>query len=102
MNSNFANNIANSKVQQAYDAGVATRVSKVEKKASDAIKSFADLVDEINKLQNETVGTSAKTEVNTVAADVNNSSVMVTKMLAAQMQALHNITTAEAGPEQSA
>ncbi len=85
--------IGNAKVQQAYDTGLENRLSKVDKKASDAIKSFGELVSELNKLSTETAGTTAKKEVAGITADLNNSTVMVTRMLEAHLAALHNVVT---------
>lgn len=79
------------KIQQAYDVAVERRMEKLNKKANDAIKSFAELVDEITKLQNDSSGTTIKKDVAALATDMNNSSVMMTRMLTAQIQALHDI-----------
>lgn len=91
MNSSFASTLMNSKIQQAYEVAVEKRVDKVNKKANDAIKSFADLVDEINKLQVESKGTTVNKEVSTLGTDMSNSMVMMTRMLTAQLEALHGI-----------
>ena len=91
MNSNFANAISNSKVQQAYDVVVEKRLDKVNKRANEAIKSFADLIDEIDRLQNESKGSTVDKEVKPLATDLTNTSVLVTRMLTAQLEALHNI-----------
>ena len=91
MSSNFDNLIGNNKLQQAYDVAVEKRISKVTQKANSAIKSFAELVDEINRLQNESKGTTIKKEVTAVGTDMSNSMVMVTRMLEAQLQTLHGI-----------
>lgn len=95
MNSNFASTLVNPKIQQAYDVGVEKRVDKVNKKANDAIKSFADLVDEINKLQVESKGTTTNKEVAILGTDMSNSMVMMTRMLTAQLEALHGIVRPE-------
>lgn len=95
MSVDIPNTIVNSRIQQAYDVGVTTRADKVTKKANDAIKSFADLVDELSRLQSESKGTTVKEEVAKWASDMNNTSVMVTRLLEAQLQALHGIVRPE-------
>jgi hypothetical protein len=89
--------IGNAKIQESYDAALEGRLSKVNKRASDAINSFSALVSELNKLSNETTGTTAKKEVAGITADMNNSTVMVTRMLEAQLAALHNVVKPDAG-----
>ena len=95
MNSSFANTLGNTKIQQAYDVVVEKRFDKVNKKANDAIQTFAQLVDEINKLQTESKGTTVNKEVATLGTDMSNSMVMVTRMLTAQLEALHGIVKPE-------
>ncbi len=84
-------NTANLKIQKSYNADLEKRLDNVNKRASDAIQSFSELVSEINKLQTTSTGTSSSKEVAGIAADLNNSQVMVTRMLEAQLSALHNI-----------
>lgn len=93
--------LINGKIQQAYNIDLESKLSTVDKKATAAMQSFAELVSEINKLQSTSKGTSNAKEVAGIAADLNNSQVMVTRMLEAQLSALHNIVkpeTSEAMP----
>ena len=85
----------NGKIQQAYDVAIEKRLTRLSDRANSAFKSFADLVEEINRLQNESTGTTVKKEVATLANDMNNSTVMMTKMLAAQLETLHKIVRPE-------
>lgn len=89
--------IGNAKIQQAYDASLESRLTKVDKKASDAIKSFSELVSELNKLSSEAAGTTSKEQVAGITADLNNSTVMVTRMLEAHLATLHNVVKPDAG-----
>lgn len=91
MSADFASALNGMKVQQSFDADVAKRVGKVEGKANEAIQSFASLVEEINNLQKDSLGTTKKEEVNQLANDMNNSQVMLTRMLTANLEALHGI-----------
>ena len=99
MSTNFASALGNAKIQEAYDKVVDTRMQKVSQRANSAIQSFADLISEINKLQNESKGTSAKKEVAEIANDMNNSSVMLTRMLTAQLETLHGVVRPDVGAE---
>lgn len=83
--------LSTDKVQKAIDLAVELRMGKVNQKANDAIKSFAELVEQITKLKNDSNGTTIKKDVAALATDMNNSSVMMTRMLTAQLQALHDI-----------
>ena len=87
----FASALGNTKIQEAYDKAVDSRMQKVTQRANSAIQSFADLITEINKLQNESKGTTVKKEVETIANDMNNSTVMLTRMLTAQLETLHGV-----------
>ena len=91
MSTNFTSALGNRKIQEAYDVAVEKRLDKVSKKANDAIKSFAELVDEINRLQNDSKGTTAKKEIASIATDMSNSTVLMTKMLTAQFEALQGV-----------
>lgn len=90
-NNNFASTLGNINIQEAYDKAVDTRMQKVTQRANSAIQSFADLIAEINKLQNESKGTTVKKEVEVIANDMNNSTVMFTRMFTAQLETLHGI-----------
>ncbi len=92
--------VKTTRVQNAFDKALDT--SRLTKKANEAIDSFAKLVDEINNIQKNSIGTTKKGEVSTIANEMNNSSVMVTKMLAAQVQALHQIIYTEPQGQQEA
>ena len=87
--------ITNPKIQQSFNADLGSRLTKVDKKASQAMQSFAELVSEINKLQVDSKGTTGGREVASLANDLNNSQVMVTRMLEAQLAALHKVAKPE-------
>lgn len=93
--------LINGRIQQAYNTDLESKLGTVDKKATAAMQSFAELVSEINKLQSVSKGTTSAKDVAGIAADLNNSQVMVTRMLEAQLSALHNIVkpeTSEAMP----
>lgn len=91
MDTNIAGVFPADKIQQSYNADLESRISKVQKRANDAIKSFSDLVDEVARLQNDSKGTTAKEKVTSWASDVNNSTVMFSRMLEARVQALYGL-----------
>ncbi len=95
MNTNVAGIFPTDKIQQSYNVDLEKRIDKVQKRANDAIKSFSDLVDEIARLQNDSKGTTAKEKVTNWASDVNNTTVMFSRMLEARVQALYGLVQPE-------
>ena len=92
MSTNFAININNDKIKEAYNASLENRITKVSKTAGSAVESFASLIDQINKLQNEAKGNK---KVQEAANEMNNTMVMATRMLAAHLEVLNKVTTPE-------
>ena len=78
-------------IQRAYISDLNSSLPKLEKKASEAIKSFADLVDELNKVTKLSTGTPVKEQVSNLTANMNNTQVFFTKMLTEQLGLMHNI-----------
>jgi hypothetical protein len=82
-------NLSNPKVQAAYQSDLTERYQKLEKAADQTIQSFANLIDELGKLKQDSAGTEVKEPLGKITNEVNNSSVYITKMLAEQMQLIH-------------
>lgn len=78
-------------VKQAYIQELTTNLPTLERKANEAIKSFADLVSELNKVSNLSNGTPVKEQVSKLTGELNNSSVFFTKMIAEELGKLHGI-----------
>ena len=81
----------NTKIEQAFNTDLASKYKNVEKKASEAIGSFAKLVDELIKLKELSTGTQAKQQITKLTTELNNSSVFFTKMISEELGSLHNI-----------
>lgn len=93
----------NPKIEQAFSTDLSLKYKQVEKRASDAIGSFASLVDELIKLKELSKGTPAKETVTKLAGELNNSSVFFTKMISEELQKIHQIVnsgTPDINPEE--
>lgn len=93
----------NPKIEQAFTLDLATKYKQVEKKASEAIGSFANLVEELIKLKELSKGTPAKESVTKLAGELNNSSVFFTKMISEELEKIHkivNVTPSSNSPEE--
>lgn len=85
----------NSKIQQAYVTDLSDNIPKLEKKASDAIKSFAELVNELNKVNKLSTGTPVKDQISKLTGELNNSSVFFAKMIGDELNKLSNIVNSD-------
>ena len=85
----------NSKIQQAYVNDLSDNIPKLEKKASDAIKSFAELVNELNKVNKLSNGTPVKDQISKLTGELNNSSVFFAKMIGDELNKLSNIVNSD-------
>lgn len=85
-------------IQRAYISDLTESLPKLERRASEAIKSFADLVAELNKVSKLSNGTPVKEQVSNLTANMNNTQVFFTKMLTEQLGLMHNIISSD--PEQ--
>ncbi|OGI20658.1 MAG: hypothetical protein A3B68_08920 [Candidatus Melainabacteria bacterium RIFCSPHIGHO2_02_FULL_34_12] len=83
------------KVQKAYVSDLSSNLPKLEKKASEAIKSFADLVAELNKVNKLSSGTPAKEQITRLAGELNNSSVFFAKMIGDELGKLHTMVNGD-------
>ena len=83
----------NPKIEQAFAIDLATKYKQVEKKASEAIGSFAGLVEELIKLKELSKGTPAKETITKLAGELNNSSVFFAKMISEELGKIHQIVT---------
>lgn len=83
----------NAKIEQAFSVDLANKYKKVEKKASEAISSFANLVDELIKLKELSTGTNAKEPITKLASELNNSSVFFAKMISEELSKIHEVVT---------
>lgn len=95
MNTNVAGIFPTDKIQQSYNVDLERRIDKVQKKANDAIGAFANLLSEVARLQDDSKGTTAKEKITTWATDINNSTVMFSRMLEARVQALYGLDKVE-------
>jgi hypothetical protein len=86
-------------IQKSYVSDLTDNLPKLEKKASEAIKSFAALVDELNKVSQLSSGTPVNKQVKELSANMNNTQVFFTKMLIDQLGAMNNIVKGD-GPQQ--
>ena len=93
--------ILNTKIDQAYFDNFTDSLPSLNKKASDAIKSFAELVDELNKIGKLADGTPVKAQIKDLTANMNNTQVFFTRMLTEQLGVMHNIVNGD-NPEQEA
>ncbi len=78
-------------IQKSYISDLTSNLPKLEKKASEAIKSFAELVDELNKVSQLSNGTPVNKQVKELSANMNNTQVFFTKMLIDQLGTMNNI-----------
>lgn len=82
-------------IQKSYISDLTSNLPKLEKKASEAIKSFAELVDELNKVSQLSNGTPVKDQLKDLTANMNNTQVFFTRMLAEQLGVMHNIVNGD-------
>jgi len=85
----------NSKIQQAYVNDLSNNIPKLEKKASDAIRSFAELVSELNKVNKLSTGTPVKDQISKLTGELNNSSVFFAKMIGDELNKLSTIVNSD-------
>ena len=78
-------------IQKAYISDLTSSLPRLEKKASDAINSFAKLVDELRTVADKSAGTPVKDQIKDLTANMNNTQVFFTKMLTEQLGVMHNI-----------
>ena len=82
-------------IQKSYISDLTSNLPKLEKKASDAIKSFAELVDELNKVGKLADGTPVKAQIKDLTANMNNTQVFFTRMLTEQLGVMHNLVNGD-------
>ena len=83
--------VTSENISRAYVQELTSNLPALEKKASDAIKSFADLVAELNKVNKLSNGTPVKEQITKLTGELNNSSVFFTKMISDELTKLHGI-----------
>ena len=81
-------------IQRSYVGDLTSSLPTLNKKANEAIKSFAELVIELNKVSQLSNGTPVKEQVKSLTANMNNTQVFFTKMLTEQLGAMHDIVSA--------
>ncbi len=86
---------SSNQIQKSYTNDLTNSLPRLEKKASDAIKSFAELVRELNEVSQLSNGTPVKEQIKHLTANMNNTQVFFTKMLTDQLGAMHNIVNNE-------
>lgn len=77
------------KIVQSFNTDVVKKYEQVENKANTLMKSFADFVDEINKLKELSSGTEAKEQITSITSTINNDSVFMARNLMNQLGGLH-------------
>ena len=82
-------------IQKSYISDLTNNLPRLEKKASDAINSFADLVAELKKVSDLSAGTPVKDQIKDLTANMNNTQVFFTKMLTEQLGVMHNIVNGD-------
>ena len=87
-------------IQKSYISDLTSNLPKLEKKASEAIKSFAELVDELNKVNQLSSGTPVKDQMKDLTANMNNTQVFFTRMLTEQLGVMHNIVNGNPSTEE--
>ena len=90
----------NHKVQESYISDLTDKLPNLEKKASEAIKSFAALVDELNNVNKLSTGTPVKDQIKDLTANMNNTQVFFTRMLTEQLGVMHNIVNGDESQQQ--
>ena len=88
-------------IQRAYISDLTESLPKLERRASEAIKSFADLVAELNNVSKLSNGTPVKEQVSNLTANMNNTQVFFTKMLTEQLGLMHNIINSPEEPTET-
>ena len=88
-------------IQRAYISDLTESLPKLERRASEAIKSFADLVAELNNVSKLSNGTPVKEQVSNLTANMNNTQVFFTKMLTEQLGLMHNIINSPEQPTET-
>ncbi len=86
-------------IQKSFEVDVAKKYEQVEKKANQAIQSFANLVNELSTMKQLSTGTKAKEQIVRLTGELNNSSVFFAKMIGEELSKLHNIVNTEPSVE---
>ena len=92
--------LSSDQIQHSYITDLTSNLPRLEKKASDAIKSFKELVDELNKVSQLSNGTPVKDQMKSLTANMNNTQVFFTKMLTEQLGTMHNIVNGDSSQEE--
>ena len=88
-------------VQKSYISDLTNSLPRLEKKASDAINSFAALVQELKTVSDKSSGTPVKDQIKDLTANMNNTQVFFTKMLTEQLGVMHNIVNGTPSTEET-
>ena len=78
-------------LKQVLFNDLANNMPSLERKASNAIKSFAELVDELNKVNKLSSGTTVNGEIKKVASDASNSAVYLNKSILDSIEQINQI-----------
>ena len=93
--------VTSNQIQKSYASDLVDSLPRLERKASEAISKFADLVAELNKVSQLSNGTPVNKQVKELSANINNTQVFFTKMLSEQLGIMHEVVKGT-GPEQEA
>ena len=80
-----------SKIQTSYIDDLTMNLPKLERKANEAIKSFAELVSELNKVSKLSNGTPVKEQITKLTGELNNSSVFFARMISEELGKITDI-----------
>ena len=78
-------------IEERYINSLVSNLPKLDDKASKVVKSFAEFIDELNKVNKLSNGTSIKEKITKLTGELNNSSVFFTQMISDELSKLHSI-----------
>lgn len=82
---------SSNQIQRSYISDLTDSLPGLNRRATDAINSFAKLVEDLKKVSDLATGTPAKDQIKSLTANMNNTQVFFTKMLIDQLGAMNNI-----------
>ncbi len=78
-------------IKQSYISDLTNSLPRLERRASEAIQSFSELVQELQKVSDLGAGTPVKDQIKDLTANMNNTQVFFTRMLTEQLGVMHNL-----------
>ena len=93
--------ISSEQIQRSYIGDLTESLPGLNKRATDAINSFARLVEDLQKVSELATGTPVKNQIKDLTANMNNTQVFFTRMLTEQLGVMHNIVSGETPTQES-